>query len=378
MPINQPLGVPDPLSLAEIRLSDALRFNSAIYGLQLPSTGFAVGVQDFGRLALTGRGFLVGGALTVPCGYAGQSSGPGGNIFVQRFGAPNTQFGELVVTNQTGTSFDILSMTPDGAPVQNGADNSGVQWLIVPPTFVYADLPQGVNNDGVRPISWDGASHLTRGAGLTGAADGPRGMLSCWFNIGALADGVAAMIMFAAGARVFLRRGINNRMQLLLDDAGGVNIANMLSVRDYTQTLNTGWHHLAASWDTTINRKQLFIDGQDSLVPHAALPALNVDYTVANWSIGATTVPAQFFTGCFAELYFNIFESLDLTLAANRLRFRTASGRPQWLGDAGILPTGNQPIMYHRMPFGAWQNNQGSGGNFAVASGALAACANGP
>ena len=53
-----------------------------------------------------------------------------------------------------------------------------------------------------------------------------------------------------------------------------------------------------------------------------------------------------------------------MSTATNRLKFLAADGKPANLGADGSTPTGTQPILYLANPFGTFQNNLGSGGNF--------------
>ena len=64
-------------------------------------------------------------------------------------------------------------------------------------------------------------------------------------------------------------------------------------------------------------------------------------------------------------------EYLDLSIEANRLKFRSAAGKPVDLGTDGSTPTGTAPFMYMRNPYDSFDTNNGSGGGWFSLTGTL-------
>jgi hypothetical protein len=225
---------------------------------------------------------------------------------------------------------------------------------------------------------FDGTNdYMKTGAGLTGAADGKVGTVSCWFR---LDGGDAANLAILCNAttvgggtnRFLLYRDNSNKIRVDVDDSAGANV--LVFISNATYTAGASWHHLLASWDLAASRFQLYVDDvADTAIP-STLTDTAIDYTVADWAIGALPGSSFKFNGCFSEFYFNTVASLDLSVQSNRRKFRDASGKPVNLGANGSTPTGAQPIIYQKVADGGsasdFATNLGSGGNFTI-TGAL-------
>lgn len=99
-----------------------------------------------------------------------------------------------------------------------------------------------------------------------------------------------------------------------------------------------------------------------------------MDFTLGDWIIGAIGDSTLKFNGCLAELWFDT-TWMDLTVTANRRKFRSAAGQPVFLGTQGQIPTGSQPLIYCSLPtkglsVASFATNRGSGGGFTI-TGAL-------
>lgn len=124
------------------------------------------------------------------------------------------------------------------------------------------------------------------------------------------------------------------------------------------------WSHVAVSWNLD-----------------AALTLCVNDVSTASFSadnFGSTNTPTEFymvgslggsigaFLGDISEVLLEDNFYMDLTIQANRRKFRTASGRPAFLGADGSLISGSQPIVYLKGTGAAMNVNSGSAGNFTV------------
>lgn len=215
------------------------------------------------------------------------------------------------------------------------------------------------------------SAYLTRGADLTGIADGKQGLVSMWLYRASYLNSAAAMGQWSGSQ--------NNGMTVacsfhLSGDSGPSPFGFRLNSTSgniatiYAATMPTGqFFHIMASWDlSNTSRRHIYVDGVSDLNV-ASWTNATIDYTSGEpFSIAARSDGEFLWDGSMAEVYFAT-TYLDLSQSTNRLKFRTAAGKPADLGETGTGPTGAQPLVYLR-DFGDFRNgrNRGSGGNFSV------------
>ncbi len=205
------------------------------------------------------------------------------------------------------------------------------------------------------------SDYLTRGAGLTGAADGKLGLFSHWFRV----DGGSA-------TRYFF---INNtlRFYYYLTGAGrftirGKNSSNNIILNHVTTTTympGASWYHLLASFDLGNSKSYIYVDDVSRGDTPITLTDDSVDYTSTDWGVAASTGGSSPFNGALSEVYFTN-EYLDISVTANRRLFIDAAGDPVPLGADGSLPTGTAPIVYMRERVSNAGINSGTGGDFTI------------
>lgn len=231
---------------------------------------------------------------------------------------------------------------------------------------------QGVNFDGTN-------DYLTRGAALTGAASGKKGIVSFWFKMrgGNNADRSFLEPNAITGAGyLYVRRDNANKIKVEGRGAFSTQL-QMLSTSTYTSAMSA-WAHCIASWDLSATTGKIYVDGADVTAASPTLNNANIEYaSPTNWGVGGKPDGTFLMNADIAELYVNFTDYLDLSNSANVQKFRSAGGAPVSLGSDGSTPTGNQPIIYLRNPTATWQDNLGSGGNFTV-NGALTDSATNP
>ena len=216
---------------------------------------------------------------------------------------------------------------------------------------------------GVSSALFDGTNdYLTRGANLTGLSGGKEGTISIWIRVDAAGDSV---LLFNDTATVRITR-LGNKAKFLLYNSTAIVILDMSGVTSRTSA--DGWYHLLASWDLANAKAYIYLDDvSDATV--GTLTNDTIDYTGANWAIGAETNGNSKLTGRLAELWFDP-TYLDISVAQNRRLFVTPDIRPVKLGARGERPLGRHPLLYHRGPADQFHKNRGTGGNFTV-NGAL-------
>jgi hypothetical protein len=215
-------------------------------------------------------------------------------------------------------------------------------------------------------VEFDGAGYMTRGADLTGGADGKTGTVSVWVKFGGEdADDTREQVLYSSTGDFFtVKRTAAGKWQVTAKNSAGTVILSLVSEDVYG--IDNGWHHLMASWDLATATGQLYIDGVPNLAAGSVLTNDTIDYTRADHAIGATTAGATKIEAEISELYINIASAVDLSVLANRSKFRALNGKPVNLGSTGNTPTGTAPRIYLSSAAATLQTNRGTGGNFTV------------
>lgn len=227
-------------------------------------------------------------------------------------------------------------------------------------------------------IDFDGTNdYLRRVGGLTGAADGKRCTFSVWVDL----DGATAARFLSGNSSLaggsgtlagvqFVAAITTNKFAMSAYNSAGTIILNVDA--DVAIPTDGGLVHLMCSFDlASTSKRHMCIDGVEQALTVTTYTNDTIDFTVADWSIGAWADGGRKIDGRMAELWMHP-TYIDLSVEANREMFRTSDGRPVYLGADGSRPLGGtQPLIYLGNAFGSFQTNLGSGGNFSV-TGALA------
>lgn len=120
---------------------------------------------------------------------------------------------------------------------------------------------------------------------------------------------------------------------------------------------------MLASWDLDAGNADLYVnDVSDRML--TTLTAGSICYIANQWGIsgiGNGTLDAD-----VADVYVEQGVYLDLSVVANRRKFRTAAGKPVDLGPMCTGPTGIRPIKCFTGAVAAWGTNKGYGGGFTT------------
>lgn len=242
--------------------------------------------------------------------------------------------------------------------------------MLLPRRAVRRYVPAAVNFDGSN-------DYLTRGAALTGAADGKQLTLSGWLKSGV--DGGSAVgrilttVTALAGGTVRLRvqKRTTNDIQVAASNSAGTLI---FSVNSSTNSVLVagGWKHFLCSCDLSAGATHLYLsNASDS--NNITNTNDTMVLTGSDFSVGATADGTLKLTGDMADLLF--WPSyLDLSVAANRRLF-ISNGKPVNPGNA-IRALG-APLINLSNPLASWHTNKGSGGGFTL-TGALTASSSNP
>lgn len=249
---------------------------------------------------------------------------------------------------------------------------------------------------------WDGGTRNRRNGSVpTGIANGRVGTFSMWMNLPVTGGIRQDMILHYVDQ---IGGGAQGGLLRTAPQTGGTTfIMNLFSTGGQTG-LTMGhaggmvggqWHHFLYSWENTFpvdapNHLTVFFDGVQSFdgVGGANLAQANVDLDLAyaskgnSWTQGSRSQNfdgggnERFLNGCLSNFYFNIDERIDITVQANREKFRSALGEPVFLGVDGSIPTGNQPAWFSAN--GELNPNAGYAEDLPVITGAVTDCATAP
>ena len=217
----------------------------------------------------------------------------------------------------------------------------------------------------VDAADFDGTNdYMTRGAGLTGAADSKSGIVSFWYRIDG-GDGAQRYLM-SADSGIVIQQFTDNKIYV---DTTNSALSSIMSMNTSAIVASATWRHILASWDLSTASLNLYVnDVSDKTV----VTNINdtIDYTTTNFSIGAAFNGTFKTNGCLAEFYFAPGQYLDFSNENNRRKFISALGKPVHLGTNGSLPTGTAPIVYQHIDDGEavanFATNRGTGGNLTI------------
>lgn len=235
----------------------------------------------------------------------------------------------------------------------------------------------------VDAADFDGTNdYLTRGAALTGVADGKSGILSYWFN--PEGGGITAVIFSnrnsaGTGSKILVLQNSDNTVTISCTRPA--DALTVLSGTTGAFNLNA-WNHLLIAWDLAATTAQMYLNGVSTgSFSITTNDTIGYATSIANWSVGGNVTGGAKSNGGLAEFYFAANQYIDISVSTNREKFRSSGGKPVNLGVTGSTPTGSAPSVYLHLDDAETANNfainRGTGGNFTV-SGALSTFASSP
>lgn len=223
-------------------------------------------------------------------------------------------------------------------------------------------------------VDFDGTNdYLTRGAGLTGAADSKLFTYVQWFRMDAAGSNrnLLATGIIAGGAAVdVLTWNASDNLDIIWrDPALGVLLSATTTGGVFTASAS--WKCLMLSIDlANTSNRQVYLGDTALGVTWTTYTNTAMDMTRADWSLGAGPDGAGKISACLGPTWFTPGVQLDFSSEAVRRKFFKSSGKPEDLGPTGALPTGTAPLIYlHILPTASaasFATNLGSGGNFTI------------
>jgi hypothetical protein len=278
----------------------------------------------------------------------------------------------MEVTLESGE--DLLGLNHRNRP-RSGRDSNDFECLPPNPSVV-----------GAR--EWNGQTRNRRFAALDGAIDSRVGTVSFWIKVNDVLAGASGQNFLTVTDATGLKTSM---LAISRNTSGGfhrlsvsLNIPNSPAISISTNgnlTLDT-WLHLICSWENTFPANSAaHVDGylDNTLIVHGVDQGSLLQWGITDapipyasegfeWTQGSNdshndghSVFDRSFDGCLSEFYVNLDERIDLSVLANRQKFRTAGGAAADLGVDGSTPTGAAPILYAAN--GEFFPNQGYGGD---------------
>jgi hypothetical protein len=225
-------------------------------------------------------------------------------------------------------------------------------------------------------VAFDGASDfLTRGAGLTGAADSKLCTGSIWFkiNTGAASARLIGSATAAGGSTLRFRvtwDQTDERVTIVGINPGGTTVVS-LTTSNGSVPDGSGWHHILWSLDmANAAKRHVYLDDASDLGVSIYTNDM-LDFTLGDWSVGSVPDGGNKLNGDMADVWIAFGVYIDISVEANRRKFVTAEKKPVDLGATGALVSGSSPLLYLSRRTGEttvqWATNKGTGGGFTVA-----------
>lgn len=216
--------------------------------------------------------------------------------------------------------------------------------------------------------------YMIRGAGLTGAVDSKKGIISFWFRLDG-GDGITQRLVYGTTTlggttpHFHVERTSLNKITMR-GVATGIGSIIFEVITTSTYSAGATWNHFLASWDMSDPAaRSLYVNDISDLSVITFIDG-TIDYTLADWAIGAAPSGGLKLNGCLAEVYFAADQYLDFSVISNRRKFISSNGKPVYLGADGSLPTGVAPLIYQHLDNGEavanFATNRGTGGNFTI------------
>lgn len=231
---------------------------------------------------------------------------------------------------------------------------------------------------------FDGTNdYARRVAGLTGAADSKLATWVGWMkssSTGGARIFCGSSVLAAAADRFDMqRRAASSVLKCEAMNSGGTVILNVES----SSVINSGaWICVMLSVDLSDTAKRHLYFGDANELTVNTFTNDTMDFTLADWSVGAQPSGSGKLAGDLAQIMFWPGTYLDLSVQANRRLFYSGDGKP--VDPTNAIATLGAPIIYMHLDDGETANNfvanndgGATGGTFTV-TGALTTSSTSP
>lgn len=224
----------------------------------------------------------------------------------------------------------------------------------------------GIGSYNPSAVSFDGGSHLARGAGLSGVTDSFKATLSAWIKPQPSDYGTIISVPNTGNGTFAIGLSANytnpSELSVTMKDASDNSITPTLT--GTTNVVDGNWHHVLFSVDTAAGEAGLYVDE----VSQGSFTFFNnnaIDFTWSDWGIGVKPTNGwNPYIGQMADVWFDTGTYINFSSAENRRKFISENGMPMYLGPDGSIPTGSSPDIFLSSSTDNWHVNNGTGGGF--------------
>lgn len=200
---------------------------------------------------------------------------------------------------------------------------------------------------------------------LTGPNMGDGKLFTCSFWFRRPASGTAGRFYHNQGARLEIRWSSD---QIRVVSSGSrIDAQTTTAITD-----TTSWHHFIISFDLTdTGKRHLYVDGVSDATWTTYVND-NIIFQRTNHAVGSQEgTDLNNLKENLADFWFAPNQYIDLSMAANRLLFRSVAGKPVFLGNNGELPTATGPVIFFQGDAAVWNagTNKGTAQNFTMEGG---------
>lgn len=340
-----------------------LHSQSAFYGVACPLPGITAQPNSATEITNATTNFTVTAALAVT--YQWQTNN-GSGVYVNvsntvgHFGG--TQTATFWITNSPITDSNLMTQVW----IANGCGS-------VTSSVATLTVTNGVAAFTANATTFDGATTSVRkSTDLSTLTDTNIGLVSFWVKI-AGGNGNTMYLIDNGSAHFFVNRKSDNTLTCQGFNSGGSRILD-IEYTDATKFVaGMAWTHVLIGWNSGAG--YMLVNGSAANVTVFSFPSVgNINFIGSgSWTTSCDGAASHVMNGCVAELW---FDAQDQPSSINS-SFESG-GHPVSLGATGAIPTGKQPAVYLKDPFGTYGNNSGYGGNFNLIDVALSACGTAP
>jgi hypothetical protein len=215
--------------------------------------------------------------------------------------------------------------------------------------------------------------YMTRGAALTGAANGGDMFISCWVQFHTLGARAHFFEMDVGVGPLIMEKTAANQILFTWVDTGTTVRHSMITTN--APMVDERWHHIMIAVDHSVPTQLMYIDD----VPATKTDTTNDNTGSMGWvqtdlTLGARVGGSSKQDADWADFVMDdIF--LDISVIANRRKFIDASGNPVDIGTDGTTALAASPLICITNAFGTFHTNNGTGGGFTE-TGTLAVASN--
>lgn len=193
-----------------------------------------------------------------------------------------------------------------------------------------------------------------------------KGTCSFWYITSGAGNAAQLINLYNSGNSspgVFLALNSANTIQCSLGAASNTIYYTFTSNISLSPYENNKWHNFIVSWDYTIPKFQLYIDGQPitlTQTSHSTTSTADANTIFVEPRVSGSNISS------ISEYWLLTNVSLDISSLSNIRRFFSATNRPQFLGSNGSIPTNTQAEIYLKGSGTGFNVNSGSAGNLTT------------